>query len=456
MNEITRNRPPQTPGAAHPRGLASPDYRRAAFAASDRSSDRSAELLPWAPERCGDAPPPPASPAPRRGPGLAARILLPLRLAWRQLRAERARLISAVAGVVFACVLVFMQLGFRTALFESASSVIAAMQGELFLMHPLTTASFRPEPLPRVRAWQTLALPEVRQAVPVYLFQSTWRNPATGTRRTVQLIGFDTESGAMDLPGLRPLVEALKQPDTLAFDRRSRPEFGPIEAMFNRDGPFQVQVGNRDMRMVGLVDIGASFGADGNAVTSELNFRRIIGRDPAMTDLVTIRLQPGADIAATQQRLRALLPPDVMVMTYDELVAHERDYWDNATPIGFIFAFGSLMGLIVGMVIVYQILFSDIANHIREYATLKAIGFSNGYLTRVVLGAAAILAVLGFVPGLLASSWLYGVVGEATFLPIRMELERGLTVFGLIFGMCAVAGVLSVRKLRDANPADMF
>jgi putative ABC transport system permease protein len=411
-------------------------------------------LLPWAPERTGEAPPP--EPPRARRPGIGAGILLPLRLAWRQLRAERARLISAVAGVVFACVLVFMQLGFRAALFESASAVISAMRGELFLLHPLTTASFRPEPLPRVRAFQTLALPEVRQAVPVYLFQSVWRNPATGTRRVVQLIGFDTESGAMDLPGLRPLIDQLKQPDTLAFDRRSRPEFGPIEAMFQRDGPFPVQVGSREMRMVGLVDIGASFGADGNAVMSELNFRRILNRDPAMTDLITIRLQPDADIAATQARLRALLPPDVMVMTYAELVAHERNYWDTATPIGFIFAFGSLMGLIVGMVIVYQILFSDIANHIREYATLKAIGFSNGYLTRVVLGAAAILAVLGFIPGILASTWLYGVIGEATFLPLRMELERGLTVFGLIFGMCAIAGLLAVRKLRDADPADMF
>ncbi|HEY4254343.1 MAG TPA: ABC transporter permease DevC [Roseomonas sp.] len=413
-------------------------------------------LLPWAPECNGQAPSSAPPPAPRRGPGPGPRILLPVRLAWRQLRAERARLISAVAGVVFACVLVFMQLGFRAALFESASAVMSAMQGELFLIHPLTTASFRPEPLPRVRAWQALALPEVRQAVPVYLFQSTWRNPATGTRRAVQLIGFDTESGAMDLPGLRPLIDALKQPDTLAFDRRSRPEFGPVAAMFGRDGPFQVQVGNRDMRVVGLVEIGASFGADGNVVMSELNFRRIIGRNPAMTDLVTIRLQPGADVAAAQQRLRAILPHDVMVLTYAELVAHERAYWDNATPIGFIFAFGSLMGLIVGMVIVYQILFSDIANHIREYATLKAIGFSQGYLTRVVLGAAAILAVLGFIPGLFVSTWLYNLIGQATFLPLRMELERGLTVFGLILGMCGIAGVLAVRKLRDADPADMF
>jgi putative ABC transport system permease protein len=188
-----------------------------------------------------------------------------------------------------------------------------------------------------------------------------------------------------------------------------------------------------------------------------VNFRRLLPeRLPSNTDLVAIRLAPGADVAAAQARLREILPRDVVVLTQAELVAWERRYWEEATPIGFIFGFGSVMGLIVGMVIVYQILFSDIANHLREYATLKAIGYSNGHLARVVLGAALLLAVLGFIPGALLSAYLYQVVGEATFLPLAMDLERLLGVFGMIFTMCAAAGLLAMRKLRDANPADMF
>ncbi len=421
-------------------------------------------LLPWAPELSGDdrrsaptqarAPDPTPAPA----PGMALRwVLLPLRLAWRQLRSERARLVSAIAGVMFACVLVFMQLGFRAALFDSATALLLNMRGELFLMHPLTTASFRPEPLPRVRAYQALALPDVAQSVPVYLAQATWRHPLDGSRRAIQLIGFDMDAGAMRFEGLDPLIPALRQPDTVGFDTRSRPEFGPIGSLFAERGPFEVQVGNRMMRIEGLVAIGPSFGADGNLVTSEVNFRRMVReRQPSHTDLVAIRLVPGADVALAQARLRDLLPADVVVLTHAELVAHERRYWEEATPIGFIFAFGSLMGLIVGMVIVYQILFSDIANHLREYATLKAIGYSNLYLARVVMAAALILAVLGFIPGAIASALLYDVVGSATFLPLGMEFGRALSVFGLIFVMCALAGLLAMRKLRDASPADMF
>jgi putative ABC transport system permease protein len=392
-----------------------------------------------------------------RSPGLLTSISLAVRLAWRQLWSEKARLASAIAGVMFACMLVFMQLGFRAALFESATTLIGAMRADLFLMNPLTVASFRPETLPRARVSQALGVEEVQAAVPVYLAQSSFRNPVTGRRRMVQLVGFDMEAGVLDLPGLAPLRDALKQPDSFAFDTRSRPEFGPIGDLFAERGPFSVQIGNREMRVIGTVAMGTSFGADGNVILSEVNFRRVAReRRAELVDLAAIRLKPGTDLLQAQAALRAILPQDVAVLTAAELHAHELRYWQEATPIGFIFSFGSLMGLIVGMVIVYQILFSDIAGHLKEYATLKAMGYSNGHLSRVVLGAAGILALLGFVPGAVVSAVLYGVVADATFLPLAMEVGRTMTVFGLIFGMCGLAGLLAMRKLRDADPADMF
>jgi putative ABC transport system permease protein len=383
--------------------------------------------------------------------------LLAGRLAWRQLVSSRARLVSAIAGVMFACVLVFMQLGFRAALFESASNLPRALQGELFLVNPLTLVMFRPEPIARVRASQTLADPEVALAVPIYLAQTKFRNPDTGKQRTIQLIGFDPEAGAVDFAGLAPLVPALKQIDTIGFDRRSRPEFGDIAGRVERGGPFEVEVGGRAVVVAGLVSLGTSFGADGNAVMTETNFRRIVKeRQASKTDLVAIRLKPGADAKAVKARLSAILPADVMVLTGAELIAWERSYWEKGTPIGFIFSFGSMMGLVVGMVIVYQILFSDIATHLREYATLKAIGYSNHYLRLVVMGAALMLAVLGFVPGFLGSTALYGVVAKATLLPLGMAADRAVAVFAMIFAMCAIAGLLAMRKLGEADPADMF
>ncbi len=382
---------------------------------------------------------------------------LPIRLAWRQLRAEPVRLLAAAAGVMFACVLVLMQLGFRSALYDTATALPQAMQAELFLIHPLTTALFRPEPLPRVRAYQTLAVPEVADAVPIYLAQAAWRNPVTGSHRSIQLVGFDVAAGAVGISGLADLAEKLKRTDTVAFDAWSRPEFGPIGKLLSAGSPVRAQLANHQIDVVGTVTLGPSFGADGNVVMSETNFRRILPQTQAGNpSLIAVRLKPGADPAAVRFRLLQILPGDVSVVTHAELVQWERNYWDNTTPIGFIFAFGSLMGLIVGMVIVYQILFADVSSHLREYATLKAIGFTDFHLSRVVMGAALILALIGFVPGALAANALYGVVGRATYLRMELTDVRCAIVFGLILLMCGIAGLLALRKLRQADPADIF
>jgi putative ABC transport system permease protein len=424
---------------------------------------RPVALLPWAPERTGETAP--AMPGPgtpgvaglRRDPDLLQRLALPARLAWRQLRSERARLATAIAGVMFAALLVFMQLGFRAALFESATNMLGAMRADLFLVHPMTQVSFRSEQLPRARAWQALADPDVELAVPIYMAQATVRDPVSGSRRAAQLIGFDAEAGAVAFLGLdAALADALKRPDTIAFDSRSRPEFGPISQLFRERGPYELQLQNRRVQLVGLVEIGPSFAADGNIVLSETNFRRVMPRNAANTDLVALRLRKGADVAAVQARLSAALSEDVVVKTHPQLVAAERRYWEKGTSIGFIFGFGSVMGLVVGMVIVYQILFADIASHLSEYATLKAMGYSNGYLMRVVAWAACILALLGFVPSVVVTVLLYDFVATATYLPLALSLDRVSSVFLMIFGMCALAGLLAMRKLRDANPADMF
>jgi len=385
------------------------------------------------------------------------RLLLPVRLAWRQLRAERARLMVAVAGVMFSSVLVLMQFGFRGALFDTASALPRAMKGELFLINPLTTALFRAEPVPRVRGYEALALPQVVQAAPIYLAQEPWRNPVTGIHRVIQIIGFDVRADAIAIPGLARLAAALTQDDTVAFDSLGRPEFGDITRLLSGRNSVQSQLGNHEVTVVGTVELGASFGDDGNVVMSAANFRRLVpGSEAADASLIALRLAKDADVIQVRARLSAVLPRDVQVLTHAELVQREIDFWNQTTPIGVIFAFGSVMGLMVGMVIVYQILFSDVCSHLRGYATLRALGFSHRYLQRVVLGEAGILACVGFLPGLLVSAVLYRYVGRAAYLSLELTAARCLAVFGLILIMCALAGLLALRKLREADPVSVF
>ena len=384
-------------------------------------------------------------------------IPLAARLAWRQLRHEPSRLAVAVLGVGFAALLVLMQLGFSASLYDSATNLLRHLQADLFLIQPKTTVSFRPEPFPRVRVHQTLADPDVMAAYPVSITITTWRNPQNGERRPLQLVGLDPDALAGSDAELAALAPALRAADTIAFDRLARPDFGDVAALLAERGPFEATLGHRSVTVAGLVTIGASFGADAHALTNEQNFRRIARDRPAgVVDLGLIRLRPGADRLAVQARLAAILEADVRVMTHAEVVAFEKRYWEESSPIGIIFGFGSLMGLVVGLVVVYQILFSDISAHMSEYATLKAMGYSNAYLGWVVLAAAGILAGLGFLPGLAAAWWCHGAVAGATGLPMVVAPGRALLVLGLVFGMCALAGLLAMRRLRAADPASLF
>jgi putative ABC transport system permease protein len=219
-----------------------------------------------------------------------------------------------------------------------------------------------------------------------------------------------------------------------------------------------VQLSGKEVQVAGVFTLGASFAADGNAITSDSTFLNLFpGRQPNEIDVGMIKLQPNANPEQVKRQLQALLPrQEVIVLTLDEFANREKEYWANSTAIGFIFTLGTVVGFIVGVVIVYQILYSDVADHLPEYATLKAMGYKNKYLMGVLLQQAVILAVLGFIPSLGVSWFVYSLAQSATLLPIRMTTERAITVFILTLIMCMGSGAIALRKLNQADPADIY
>jgi putative ABC transport system permease protein len=203
--------------------------------------------------------------------------------------------------------------------------------------------------------------------------------------------------------------------------------------------------------------MGTSFGIDGTVITSDDNFMRLFPLRPrSEIHLGLLRLRDGSDPDTVRDAMDTYLPDDVLVMTKTQFVQREKDYWNRATPIGYIFAFGAIMGFVVGAIIVYQILFADVSEHLNEYATLRAIGYKNRFVSGIVLQQAAILAVLGYLPGLGVAWWLYGKAAGATNLPLYITQDRAVTVFVLTLAMCAISGLLAVRKVRRLDPAEVF
>lgn len=378
-------------------------------------------------------------------------------LGWMQLRHRPLRLFVALAGIGFAVLLIMMQLGFRSALFESAVRFHERFRYDIALFSPDSVFIVRPQPFSIRRLYQTLAFEEVEDITPVYIFPAVWKNPWTNDRRSINAIGLSPEDDVLDAPGFSVALQALTQQDTVIFDMASRPEFGPVADAVRDAGTLKTEINDREMDVVGLFEMGTSFGIDGTIITSDDNWLRLFPeRLRNEIHLGLIRLTSSADPDTVRDQLHAYLPKDVLVLTKADFVDRETAYWASATPIGYVFAFGAIMGFVVGAIIVYQILFSDVSEHLNEYATLRAIGYSNSFVSGIVIQQAIILALLGFIPGVLISNGLYSTAADATHLPIEMTLERVLTVLLMTLAMCSISALLAVRKLRRLDPAEVF
>lgn len=377
-------------------------------------------------------------------------------LAWLQLIRQKGRFIVALSGIAFADILMLMQLGFESALYDSNTRLHQNLNADLVLISPQARNLANMSTFPRRRLYQATSLPGVESADPLYAVFADWKNPQTKRQNAILLFGFDLEKPAFNLSEINQNLDKIQQPDSLLFDRASRGEYKQIIAQIARGETVSTEMRGRTIQLKGLFTVGASFAGDGSLMTSDQNFFRISQRQPSEVSVGLIKLSPDADLQTVVTALKSQLPNDVRVLTRQEFVDFEKGYWRKNTAIGFIFALGTLMGFVVGVIIVYQILYSDVTDHMAEYATLKAMGYRNLYLLGVVLQEALILAILGYIPGNLIAIGLYALTRNATNLPIYMTLARALQVLILTVVMCVISGAIAVRKLRSADPADIF
>ncbi len=372
-------------------------------------------------------------------------------LAWLNLLHQKTRSAVAVAGVAFAVVLVLLQLGFLASVRQTATRIYDHLDFDLLLASPEYLHLAKAGTIERVRLAQAASLPEVAGASALDVGFQLWRNVATGQRRGIMLMALDPSDRVFALDEVLDQQGRLEKSDAVLLDRLSRSEFGPMHEGVS------TEVGRHRVDVVGEFTLGTGFGADGALVASKTTFRRLLPfRRPSEVSLGLVRLKPGEPADAVAEALRATLPRDVQVLTRDELNAHERRHWMTKTSVGIIFGFGVFVALLVGTAIVYQVLSSDISSRIAEYATLKAIGYPRRYLSRLVLQQALMLALAGFVPGLILAELLYRLTEKMTHIPIEMTAGRAMMVLALSLAMCSVSGLASLAKVHSADPADLF
>jgi putative ABC transport system permease protein len=378
-------------------------------------------------------------------------------LGWLQLNHEKSRLWVALAGIAFADVLMFMQLGFQNALYDSNTRLNRAVQADIVLLSPKARSTQNLSTFSRRRLYQAMDISGVQSASALYINILTWKNPQTKRDATVQMLGIDPDHPTFKLPAVNQQLDKVKLPNTVLFDRNARGEYKEVLAQLDQGKSVTTEAERHTLTIAGLFQLGASFGADANVMVSDQTFLRLFPRREASSiSLGLIQLQPGSNPQQVATALRTHLPKDVRVLTFAEYIQFEENYWKTESPIGFIFSLGTAMAFVVGVVIVYQVLSTDVNAHLKEYATFKAMGYHNTYLLGVVFEEAIILAFLGFIPGVLLPLGLYQLAENATALPIYMTSSRALLVLMLTLIMCAVSGAIATRKLQSADPADMF
>ncbi len=406
--------------------------------------------------------------------------MTPLRLAWANLIHKRTRTLIAVAGVAFAVTLIFMELGMVGGVGRTATMLYDKLQFDFLLASSEYLDISRPAQFPRDRLAQA-RVEGVESSLPLDFGVAMWRTPAhesllgeplpAGEVKSLSVVAtapdqlaqvFTTGRGEVfrSPEAARAAGRKLTRAGAFLMDRRSKPEFGDARKLmqlpFGGSSGDLIRVNNRQAQIVGNFRVGTGFSWNGMLMCSEGTYESYTYQAANEVTFGLVRLKPGENPATVRDRLRAALPPDVTVYNRAEINAKERDYWMRLTSVGQFLIVAVGLAVVVGIIFVYQMMAADIRNMLPEYATIKALGYRPPYLTGVVLWQALLLALLGYIPGFVAAMIFFYIARNFGGIPAYMTGEIALGVLALACGMCLASGLLAVRKVHTADPADLF
>ena len=380
-----------------------------------------------------------------------------LPIGWLQLVNNRARLFAALAGVAFASLLILMQLGFMGALVNSIALPYQQMNADIMISASDTNTLADASPVPRQRMYEALSVSGVKSVVPVYYGKIDWKQH-DGTVRALDTFGINIDALTFNNPDIEAAKPLLALADHAIIDRKTRNAPKGLFASIDAGNDYHFEAKGRTLTIFNTFTIGGGFTADGYLIVSEQTFLSLFPqRSPGAPSHIFVKINDPRNTESVVAELRRVLPDyDTTVQSREDAIRRDQAYQTTQRPVGIVFGFGVAIGVLVGIIIVYQVLASDVADHLREYATMKAIGYRQRFFLGIVFEEALVLAIFGFLPGLAVSMGLYAAVRGLTGLPVFMSFERAVLVMVGVIVMCLVSGLVATRKLARANPADLF
>lgn len=386
-----------------------------------------------------------------------------LSIAWAQLLHQKVQTIVTILGIAFTAALLFMQIGFRIGLLESSTQLPASFQSDIVLTSNSSIAFSVAVPFSERRLNQVLAFEEVESVTPVYITMIFVKRLEEQPKlmSSIQVIAFPLKPNVIELPGLTENLDKLKGDNLFLLDGRSRSELSSLVTAVKDNGRVSTEITTlgferRKVNFVGLFEMGASTFYNGNLITSETNFLKIFGLEQGEILAGLVHVKPGVDVPSLISRIKAYLPEDVKVMSKEELIREDKKFIEYSSPMGTVFLFAMLFSIIIGIVILYQVLYQNISRFTKEYATLKAIGYSQGFLVKIVLEQVFIFAISGYIPGFITSCFVYNILSEVTKMKFLMSFNIAAFVLFQVCLICIVSGIIATNKLKEANPVEIF
>ena len=384
-------------------------------------------------------------------------------LAFANIRSSLTRTLISVAGIGIAVVLIFMQLGFRGAVESTATTIYGKMDFDVIVRSKDYLHFVDSRQISMSLSAVIKSVPGTQKPTPFYVSMGNWRHPKGELIRGVIIMGTPFGSSPFADTDLTRKIRRLTAKPFVLIDQKTHFEFGPVNKRKFGDEDIGVitNVTNSAVKIVGHFEIGAGLTAHGSIITSDRGFEELLGgafNVQKNTSMFLVKLDnpDNATLVASQINNRLPNTHNAVALTREEVMQAELTRWIDQTPLGFVFTLGVIVSFIVGSAIVFMVLSNDVTNRLPEYATLKAMGYTNYYLSTIVLRQATYLAFFAFVPALATSLVLYQVTSFLANISIQMTLVRMLAVLLLSVMMCWLSGVGALKKLWQAEPASLF
>ena len=387
---------------------------------------------------------------------LLQRLLGRLPIGWLQLTHNRTRFAAALVGVAFANVLVFVQLGIMNSMGTATLRPYEFFSADVMIS--ATDANALNDGGNVARQWllQAMADPDVTEGAGLFIGNVPWDRGDADISLTT--FGVDPARPGFIAPEIAGEISLLEVQDAVLVDRLARGLTREEAAAIRPQSPIAFETQGRTLTAYSTFSGGGGFGGDGYMIVSDQTFLSLFpARRSTAPDHILLRLRPGADVAATVLRLRELISdPALRIRSYADAAQEELTYQQTKRPTGIIFGFGFLIGVLVGLVIVYQVLSTDVADHLREYATFKAMGYGQRFFMGIVLEEALILGIIGFLPGFAVGATILTLMAKVTTLPLAITPSMAVTVFIGTVVFSVLSGTIATRRLAAADPADLF